>query len=109
MRGRKRLCVVACVLSMSVGEVSMGMGVWRWYLGLGKRYPPAAAAAPAGSGWTGPGLGWGLLDGEGGPPREQRCGPVQVGDHGAHTQAGVASRQDFSGTWKSWATGVSRE
>lgn len=60
-------------------------------MGMGKRCTPAAAAAPApaGSGWARAGLGWGLWDGG---ALATRCGPVKVGDYGAHTQASWASK-----------------
>lgn len=60
---------------------------------MGKRCTPAAAPAPApapaGSGWARAGLGWGLWDGG---ALARRCGPVKVGDYGAHTQASWASQ-----------------
>jgi len=75
VKGRERLCVLACVLSMSVGEVSMGHGAWAWACGKGKgkgkamytmytcscRRTLQALVGPA-LGWAGLGRGR-LLDG----------------------------------------------
>lgn len=60
-------------------------------MGMGKRCTPAAAPAPApaGFGWARAGLDWGLWDGG---ALAKRCGPVKVGDYGAHAQASWASK-----------------
>lgn len=92
MKGRKRLCVVACVLSMSVGEVSMGMGIWH-----GQAMYACSCSRTCrlwlGRSWAGLGpVGWV------GGPLGRRCGPVKVGDYlgTEHTreQAWRASKQE---------------
>lgn len=49
---------------------------------------------------VGPELGWAGACWMDGGPLGRRCGPVKVGDYGAHAQAGLAglaSKQEFLG------------